>query len=98
MLNNLVSAEIPDKWELFGVQLGLEQSYLDCLRSDYHDSRNRFSHLFDEWRKRKPSEFTWSTVIRILCSRIFTEFTVAESVLRKLSGKSLLANSYNSSC
>ena len=68
-----------------GVQLGLKQSYLDCLRSDYHDSRNLFSRLFDECRKRKPSEFTWSTVIRILCSRIINEFTVAENVLRNLS-------------
>ena len=85
MFSNLVVAEIPSKWELFGVQLGLEQSYLDCLRDQFHDPRNRFTHLFDEWRKRKPSEFTWSTVIRILCSRIINEFTVAENVLRNLS-------------
>ena len=90
MLNNLIGGVIPSKWELFGVQLGLDQGYLDCLRDDYHDSRNRFNHLFDEWRKRKPSEFTWSTIIRILCSRIINEFTVAENVLWNIStGKSL---------
>ena len=45
-LSDLVGAEIPAKWELFGVQVGLKQSYLDCLRDEHHDSKIQFIHLF----------------------------------------------------
>ena len=83
-LSDLVGAEIPAKWELFGVQVGLEQSYLDCLRDEYHDSKIRFNHLFNEWKTMKTSDFTWATVIKALYSKTISEYTLAENVLKKL--------------
>ena len=84
MLNELVGSQIPAKWELFGVQVGLEQGCLDCLRSDYHDSKVRFIHLFNEWEKRRTSDFTWAKVIKVLCSKSVGEYTLAENILKKL--------------
>ena len=85
MLNEHVGAVIPAKWELFGVQVRLEQGCLDCLRSDYHDSKVRFIHLFNAWEKGMTSEFTWATVIKVLYSKSIGEYTVAENVLKKIS-------------
>ena len=84
MLSELVGAEIPAKWELFGVQVGLEQSYLDCLRDEHHNSKIRFIHLFNEWKTMKTSDFTWCTVIKVLYSKTISEYTLAEKVLKTL--------------
>ena len=84
MLSDYIGAEIPAKWELFGVQLGLEQSYLASLRQDITDCKVRFIHLFNEWQKRKTSDFTWATVIKVLCSKTIGEYTLAENVFAKL--------------
>ena len=83
MLSELVGAEIPAKWELFGVQVGLEQSYLDCLR-EHHNPKIRFIHLFNEWKTMKTSDFTWATVIKVLYSKTISEYTLAEKVLKTL--------------
>ena len=90
MLNELVGSEIPAKWELFGVQVRLEKGYLDCLRSDYHDSNVRFIHLFNEWEKRRTSDFTWANVIKVLYSETIGEYTLAENILKKLQKKGKL--------
>ena len=87
-LNDLVGTEIPSKWELFGVQLGLEQSYLNCLRYEYADPKDRFNHLFNQWKTMKTSDFTWATVIKVLRSNFISEYSLAESVLRHLENSS----------
>ena len=84
MLNELVGSQIPAKWELFGVQVGLEQGCLDCLRSDYQDSKVRFIHLFNEWERRKTADFTWVNVIKVLCSDSICEYTLAVTICLKL--------------
>ena len=55
ILNELVGSQIPAKWELFGVQVGLEQGCLDCLRSDFHDSKVRFIHLNGKGERHQTS-------------------------------------------
>ena len=84
MLNELVGSQIPAKWELFGVQVGLGQGCLDCLRSDYHDSKVRFIHLFNEWERRRTSDFTWPNVIKILYSDSICEYALAEKLFNNL--------------
>ena len=84
LLSNYVGAEIPAKWELFGVQLGLDQGCLDCLYQESTDCKVRFIHLFNEWEKRKTSDFTWATVIKVLCSKTIGEYTLAEKVFAKI--------------
>ena len=88
MLSELVGSQIPAKWELFGVQVGLEQSYLDSLRQDSSDCTVRFIRLFNEWKKQKTSDFTWSTVIKVLYSKTISEYTLAENVLKNLKSSS----------
>ena len=95
MLSELVGAEIPAKWELFGVQVGLEQSYLDCLRDEHHNSKIRFIHLFNKWKTMKTSDFTWCTVIKVLYSKTISEYTLAENILKKLTSSSTDLNQQN---
>ena len=64
--------------------MGLEQSYLDCLRNECHDCRLRFNHLFNQWKKKKPSDFTWATVIKVLYSRAISEYDLAEDIFRTI--------------
>ena len=84
MLSELVGAVIPDKWKLFGVQVGLELSYLNSLHDEFTNPIVRFIHLFKEWENRKTPDFTWATVIKVLYSKTISEYTLAENVLKKL--------------
>ena len=79
-----MASAIPQKWELFGVQVGLEQSDLDCIRMQSQDCRLLFNHLFNHWKKRKPSDFTWYKVLEVLNSKSIEEFDLAENIFRNL--------------
>ena len=87
-LNDFVGAKMPSKWELFGVQVGLEKCYLDCLCDEYHDSETRFIRIFNEWKDMKTSDFTWGTVIKVLKSNTISEYSLAERVLKYLENSS----------
>ena len=85
MLNNLVGAMIPAKWEFFGQQVGLDQGCLDCIRADFtNDSKQQFNHVFIEWKRRKSSDFTWGAVINALYSKVISEYSLAENILKTL--------------
>ena len=81
MLNNLVGAMIPTKWEFFGQQVGVDQECLDCIRADYKDdSKQQFNRVFIEWKRRKSSDFTWNA----LYSKVISEYSLAENILKTL--------------
>ena len=84
MLNNLVGATIPAKWEFFGQQVGLDQECLDCIRADYKYSIQQFNHVFIEWKRRKSSNFTWGAVINALYSKVIGEYSLAENIFQTL--------------
>ena len=84
MLIQLVSNEMPSKWESFGQQVGLEQSYLDTLHTDGNTCQVRFNRLLDEWRKRNSQDFTWFKVIEVLHSKAFRNHSLIEKILREL--------------
>ena len=79
-----MSNEIPSKWELFGQQVGLEQSYLDTLHADGNNCQVRFNRLLNEWKKRNSQDFTWFKVIEVLHSKAFREYSLIENILREL--------------
>ena len=79
-LNEHVASAIPQKWELFGVQVGLEQSDLDCIRMQSHDCRLLFNHLFNLWKRKIPSDFTWYNVLEVLNSKSIEEIDLAENI------------------
>ena len=83
-LNEHVASKIPHKWELFGVQVGLEQSDLDCIRMKCHDCRLLFNHLFNLWKRKIPSDFTWYNVLEVLNSKSIEEFDLAENIFRSV--------------
>ena len=84
-LSNLVAAKIAAKWKLFGQQVGLDQGCLDSIFADNYNSIHRFIDMLKQWKRQKPSTFKWITVIKVLYSRSIGEYSLAESVFKKLS-------------
>ena len=81
---NKVAVKIPDKWMLFGIQLGLDQRQLDTIeqRRAVVDPHLCFSAVFTEWKERMTSPYSWSTVIDALNSPLIGENRLAQ-ILQK---------------
>ena len=79
-LNNLIGAKIEDKYHLFGVAVGLEQGYLNSLRTDYPTCQERFNQVFNKWKQTNPDSFRWGTVINVLQSDTINVHDVVESI------------------
>ena len=85
-LNNLIAATIPDKWELFGAQLHIEQSTMNVIkRNNFGDDKLCFQYLFDEWKKSHLCPYTWSKVVKVLHSPSLKEYVLAEKVYKFVS-------------
>ena len=80
VLNDLIGAKIEDKYHLFGVAVGLEESYLNSLRIDYSTCQERFNQVFNKWSQTNPDNFTWGTVINVLQSDTIKARKVVESI------------------
>ena len=80
VLNDLIGAKIEDKYHLFGVAVGLEDSYLNSLRIDYPTCQERFNQVFNKWRQTNPDSFTWGTVITVLQSDTIKAHKVVEII------------------
>ena len=79
-LNNLIGAKIEDKYHLFGVAVGLEEGYLNSLRTDYPTCQERFNQVFNKWSQTNPDSFTWGTVINVLQSDTIKAHKVVEII------------------
>lgn len=81
---NKVAAVIPSKWKLVGLQLGLEHPQLEVIEQKQTDSILRFCDIFKEWKKRRTSECSWSTIIDALNSQLVGEATLADKLKKEM--------------
>ena len=79
-----VAEKIQDKYKLFGIAVGLDNSYLQSLRVDYHTCMERFIEVFCRWKNSKADNITWTTVIEALRSGTVEAPEVAESLIFEL--------------
>lgn len=84
---NKVAAVIPTKWKLVGLQLGLEQPQLETIEQKHIFSHSLvlcFCDVFTEWKKRRTSECSWSTIINVLKSQLVGEAALADQLKTEL--------------
>ena len=78
-LQNFVVAKIPDRWELFGNQLGIPYNTLRKFAPN-GDDITRFMAVLHEWQKSDVHSFTWRKVIEVLVSDTLQEYSLAQEV------------------
>ena len=83
-LMNKVAAVIPTKWKLVGLQLGLEHSQLEIIEQKQSCSVLRFCDVFMEWKKRRTSECSWSTITDALNSQLVGETALADKLKKEM--------------
>ena len=83
-LMNKVAAVIPTKWKLVGLQLGLEHPQLEMIEQKQSCSVLRFCEVFIEWKNRKTSECSWSTIIDALNSQLVGETALADKLKKEM--------------
>lgn len=81
---NKVAAVIPTKWKLVGLQLGLEHPQLEMIEQKQLCSVLRFCDVFTEWKKRRTSECSWSTIINALNSQLVGEAALANKLKKEM--------------
>ena len=76
-----VASRAMDKWELVGLDLGIEQHQLNTI-SHYHP-RNPircYSEVFGLWQEKADLPFTWATILDTLRSPIVEENALAQEI------------------
>ena len=76
-LLNKVAAEVPNKWEILGLQLKIDYDQLQSISSKHQDNSLRFAAVFQLWKKRGSSSYTWATIIDALRSKFVGEVQLA---------------------
>ena len=77
VLLNKVAAEVPNKWEILGIQLEIDYDQLESISSRHQDNLLRFAAVFQLWKKSKSSSYTWTTIINALRSKLVGEVQLA---------------------
>ena len=73
VLLNKVAAEVPNKWDILGLQLKIDYDQLQSISSKHQDNSLRFAAVFQLWKKRGSSSYTWATIIDALRSKFVGE-------------------------
>ena len=76
-----VACRATDKWELVGLDLGIEQHQLNTISQ--YNQRNHigcYSEVFSLWQKKADPPFTWATIIDTLRSPIVEENAIAQEI------------------
>ena len=85
-LMNKVAAKIPTKWNSVGLELGLEAADLKRIAVEVYtrDCTTCYTAVFDIWRSRNTSPYTWETIISALQSPLVDEPRLAEDIKSEL--------------
>ena len=89
-LMNEVAAEIPSKWRVVGLRLGLDQGILDGIASiSSGDTNLCYINVFSRWKNQNSTTYpyTWSTIVWALQAPAVGESRLAEKIKNKLTGQ-----------
>ena len=78
-----VAAEIPDKWEMVAIGLGLSWPQIRAINRQWHgDSQLCFAEVFDHWQRQSTSQqpVNWATVVSVLQDKLVAEAVLANSI------------------
>ena len=92
-LLNLVVVNIPSKWKLFGILVGVPDQLFDTY--PIHNAQECFIRVIMSWKKDRQSEFKWGNVLEILEMPIMGEPKLAMDVRSKLTSRFFPSPSYS---
>lgn len=72
-----VGRHIPNKWQSFGIELGIPLPEMDTYRSPNED---HFIQVYRSWERRGTPELSWRTVEKVLESPLLNEKRLAVEV------------------
>jgi hypothetical protein len=73
-----------DKWFQIGVQLGVGESKLRQIETDYHTLDRRFSEMISFWLNGNTQvDVTWMSLVQVLESRFVSEKGLANQLREK---------------
>lgn len=86
-LMNQVAAQIPSKWRLVGIQLGLGDLMLNLIETNYRgtptECLSSFMQVLSLWKHRKTKPYTWETMINALQAESVGEECLAKMLAEK---------------
>ena len=79
---NDVAAKIPARWRDVAIKLGLEVEELNSVdeRVPSRDPHQCYYHVFNIWKAKNTTPYTWESVIKALKSSSVDEQKIAEDI------------------
>ena len=65
-LLNRVASRARDKWDMVGLQLGIEEQQLNTISMEHRDPIRRYSNVFSLWKNKADQPYTWRTIVGVL--------------------------------
>ena len=84
-LLNLVVANIPSKWKLFGIMVSVPEQLFETF--PIHNAKECFLQVIMSWKTGRQSEFKWEKVLEILEMPIMGEQKLAMDIRSKLTSR-----------
>ena len=80
-LLNQVASKALNKWEVIGLQLGIEPHQLNSIKTvNLGDPMKCFVDVFSLWQNKAEQPFTWATIIEALKAPMVEEVRLAQDI------------------
>ena len=80
-LLNQVASKALNKWELIGLQLGIEHHQLNAINTVHlGDPMKCYMDVFSLWQNNADPPFTWMTIINALRAPMVGEMRLAQDL------------------
>ena len=86
-LLNRVASKARDKWDMVGLQLGIEDQQLNTISTEHLDPIRRYAKVFTLWENKADPLYTWRTIVGVLRAPIVGRVDLAIEIEKWLSLK-----------
>ena len=69
-LLNRVASKATNKWDMVGLQLGIEEHQLDAISTEHREPIRCYSKVFTLWKNKTDPPYTWRTIVGVLRASI----------------------------
>ena len=82
-----VASKARDKWDMVGLQLGIEEQQLSTISTEHRDPIRCYSKVFTLWKNKADPPYTWRTIVGVLRAPIVGREDLAIEIETWLSSK-----------
>ena len=86
-LLNRVASRARDKWDMVGLQLGIQQQQLNTISTEHQDPIRRYAQVFTLWENKADPPYTWRIIVGVLRAPIVGREDLAIEIETWLSPK-----------